>query len=28
MNLVQIKDGKGKRRVGLVDGGNIVLLKV
>ena len=27
MNLVQIIDSKGKRRVGLVDGGNIVLLK-
>ena len=27
MNLVQIVDGKGKRRVGLVDGGNVVLLK-
>ena len=27
MNLVQIRDSKGKRRVGLVDGGAIVLLK-
>jgi hypothetical protein len=27
MNLVQIRDSKGKRRVGLVDGGSIVLLK-
>lgn len=27
MNLVQIVDGKGKRRVGLVDGGSVVLLK-
>lgn len=27
MNLVQIRDQKGKRRVGLVDGANIVLLK-
>ena len=27
MNLVQLKDLKGKRRVGLVDGGNVVLLK-
>jgi hypothetical protein len=27
MNLVQIVDSKGKRRVGLVDGGNVVLLK-
>ena len=27
MNLVQIRDGKGKRRVGLIDGGTIVLLK-
>ena len=27
MNLVQIVDGKAKRRVGLVDGGQIVLLK-
>ena len=27
MNLVQIRDMKGKRRVGLVDGGTIVLLK-
>lgn len=27
MNLVQIRDVKGKRRVGLVDGGTIVLLK-
>ena len=27
MNLVQIRDLKGKRRVGLVDGGDIVLLK-
>ena len=27
MNLVQIRDVKGKRRVGLVDGGAIVLLK-
>ncbi len=27
MNLVQIRDVKGKRRVGLVDGANIVLLK-
>ena len=27
MNLVQIIDGKGKRRVGLVDGANILILK-
>ena len=27
MNLVQIVDGKGKRRVGLVDGGEVVMLK-
>lgn len=27
MNLVQIVDRKGKRRVGLVDGGNILVLK-
>ena len=27
MNLVQIRDHKGKRRVGLVDGQSIVLLK-
>ena len=27
MNLVQIRDVKGKRRAGLVDGGTIVLLK-
>lgn len=27
MNLVQIRDQKGKRRVGLVDGANIVLLR-
>ena len=27
MNLVQIRDGKGKRRVGVIDGSAIVLLK-
>lgn len=27
MNLVQIVDGKGKRRVGLVAGGNVLILK-
>ena len=27
MNLVQIRDRKGKRRVGLIDGGSIILLK-
>ena len=27
MNLVQIRDRMGKRRVGLIDGGSIILLK-